>query len=80
MIKCGKLKGKDGEVADQCILYSKDGKKALYYFPYSKYGGKKRAKAAARDRKKQLKFFKRRFRGQLDVLEASLGVSFNDLF
>jgi len=66
MIKCGdKLEGKA-----QCILYSKDGSKALGRFPYSKHGGEKGAKAAAHKREGQVQFFKQKHQGLLDALEA----------
>lgn len=68
MIKCGKLKGKDGKVADQCILLTKDGSKALGYFPYSKHGGQKGAKAAAHKREGAVQFFKQKHQELVDVL------------
>lgn len=70
MIKCGKLKGKDGETAEQCILYTKDGSKALGYFLYSEYGGEKGARAAAHKREGAVQFFKEKHRGLLDALDA----------
>jgi hypothetical protein len=69
MIKCGKLKGKDDEVADQCILFTRDGSKALGYFPYSKYGGQKGAKAAAHKREGQIQAFKKKHQGLLDAVD-----------
>ena len=44
MIRCGKIKGKD-----QCVLFTKDGTRALGYFLYSEHGGMEGAKAAAND-------------------------------
>jgi hypothetical protein len=70
MIKCGRLKGKDDEVADQCILFTKDGSRALGYFLYSKYGGQKGAKAAAHKREGQVQAFKKKHQGLLDAVEA----------
>jgi len=70
MIKCGKLKGKDDKVADQCILFTKDGSKPLGYFPYSKYGGQKGAKAAAHKREGQIQAFKRKHQGLLRAIDA----------
>jgi hypothetical protein len=66
MIKCGdELEGKP-----QCILYSKDGSKALGRFPYSEHGGEKGAKAAAHKREGQIQFFKQQHRGLLEAIEA----------